>query len=215
MPAAPPRSLHEKGFEDDDSLLLSAPHPMSPLPPYCPSPSSTFQIPKLKLSPLHLLYLLSPLAFIQTTLLAHWTGELDRVSVYLASLSASPSVSSSAVVEGAAGAAADAAVAVAGAGGYLTRLGEWGHLSGLGGFQFLADLSRVSGDPRHVHIGAGWSGGMGWGKGGVDPRVWLLLNGIMAFWLNVVSFNANRRVGALGMTVAGGFSFSSCLYHMR
>jgi hypothetical protein len=24
----------------------------------------------------------------------------------------------------------------------------------------------------------------------------------MAFWLNVVSFNANRRVGALGMTVA-------------
>lgn len=31
----------------------------------------------------------------------------------------------------------------------------------------------------------------------------LLLNGCIAFGLNVVSFSANRRVGALGMTVAG------------
>jgi hypothetical protein len=31
----------------------------------------------------------------------------------------------------------------------------------------------------------------------------LLLNGCIAFGLNVVSFSANRRIGALGMTVAG------------
>lgn len=39
----------------------------------------------------------------------------------------------------------------------------------------------------------------------------LLLNGCLAFGLNVVSFSANRRVGALGMTVAGArpFPFST------
>jgi hypothetical protein len=36
----------------------------------------------------------------------------------------------------------------------------------------------------------------------------LILNGALAFGLNTVSFRANRRVGALGMTVAG----SSALY---
>ena len=34
-------------------------------------------------------------------------------------------------------------------------------------------------------------------------RIWLASNGILAFFLNVVSFNANRRVGPLAMTVAG------------
>jgi hypothetical protein len=37
---------------------------------------------------------------------------------------------------------------------------------------------------------------------GANGRFWLLLNGILAFFLNVVSFNANRRVGPLGMSVA-------------
>jgi len=32
--------------------------------------------------------------------------------------------------------------------------------------------------------------------------LFLLLNGVMAFVLNVVSFNANRKVGPLGMSVA-------------
>jgi len=31
----------------------------------------------------------------------------------------------------------------------------------------------------------------------------LCMNGLLAFGLNVVSFEANKRVGALGMTVAG------------
>jgi len=33
-------------------------------------------------------------------------------------------------------------------------------------------------------------------------RIWLASNGILAFFLNVVSFNANRRVGPLAMSVA-------------
>lgn len=33
-------------------------------------------------------------------------------------------------------------------------------------------------------------------------RTWLILNGFLAFFLNVVSFNANRRVGPLAMGVA-------------
>jgi len=35
----------------------------------------------------------------------------------------------------------------------------------------------------------------------------LLMNGAMAFALNVVSFSANKKVGALSMTVAGEFVY--------
>ena len=90
-------------------------------------------LPKLSLSPLHLLYLLSPLAFIQTILLAHFSGELERV--------------------------------------------RW-------------HLVAASVDHRMM---------------GRHGKLWLLLNGIFAFVLNIVSFNANRRVGPLGMSVAGKF----------
>lgn len=93
----------------------------------------SFTVPKLSLSPLHLLYLLSPLAFIQTTLLAHFTGELRRVQLHIFD-SASPIPSA----------------------------------------------------------GASW-----------NFRIWLISNGILAFFLNVVSFHANRRVGPLAMSVAG------------
>ena len=83
-------------------------------------------------------------------------------------------------------------------------------MNGLGGFQLkLADISQHV----HIHVPAGpggwgvWLKSLigGWNGSVVDPRLWLLLNGVMAFWLNVVSFNANRRIGALGMTVAGEF----------
>lgn len=97
-----------------------------------------FSLPKLSLSPIHLLYLLSPLAFVQTTLLAHFTGELDRVRWHLF----------------------DPATATA-----------------------------------------------KYGSTAVNGRMWLILNGVLAFILNVVSFNANRRVGALGMSVAGKFGY--------
>lgn len=36
-------------------------------------------------------------------------------------------------------------------------------------------------------------------------RLWLISNGFLAFFLNVVSFNANRRVGPLAMNVACKF----------
>lgn len=98
---------------------------------------SSFSLPKLCLSPLHLLYLLSPLAFIQTTLLAHFTGELSRVQHHL--------------------------------------------------FHSTSSLPP-----------AGSS---------LNFRIWLASNGILAFFLNVVSFNANRRVGPLAMSVAGKSSF--------
>lgn len=94
---------------------------------------SSFTVPKLCLSPLHLLYLLSPLAFIQTTLLAHFTGELSQVQHHLFySSSSTPPAGSS-----------------------------------------------------------------------TNFRIWLASNGILAFFLNVVSFNANRRVGPLAMSVSG------------
>jgi len=96
------------------------------------SPGSPFSIPKLSLSPIHLLYLLSPLAFIQTIFLAYFTGELRHVYFHLLN-PATPTVL---------------------------------------------------------------------GVSGANGRVWLLLNGVFAFFLNVVSFNANRRVGPLGMSVA-------------
>ncbi|KAK2460795.1 hypothetical protein APHAL10511_007265 [Amanita phalloides] len=76
------------------------------------------------LSPLEHLHFLSPLAFIQSLILAHWTGELGTVY-------------------------------------HFTRY----HLSHL-------------------------------------QRIFLLANGILAFGLNVTSFGANKRVGAVSMSVA-------------
>jgi hypothetical protein len=100
---------------------------------------SSFTLPKLCLSPLHLLYLLSPLAFIQTTLLAHFTGELSRVHNHL--------------------------------------------------FHSSSSMHPIGSS--------------------LNFRIWLVSNGILAFFLNVVSFHANRRVGPLAMSVAGK---SSCYY---
>lgn len=112
----------------------------TPLEQYTQSPRAALP----SLTPLHFLYLLSPLAFIETTLLAHFSGELDRVREYSAAGLRHPQTS-----------------------GY-TR-----------------------GQPPST-------------PGLSNMQLWLLLmNGAMAFALNVVSFSANRRVGALSMTVAG------------
>ncbi|KAG5645152.1 hypothetical protein DXG03_006775 [Asterophora parasitica] len=96
------------------------------------------------LTPLHLLHLLSPLAFIQTTLIAHFSGELDRVHAF----------------------------ATAGM--------------------------------RHVNSHLGISRGQAPAAHGLSNAqlALLFINGVMAFALNVVSFSANRKVGALSMTVA-------------
>jgi len=114
------------------------PDTLSPPPP---SPSNRTRLPPL--SSLHLLYLLSPLAFVETTVIAHFSGELERVRAY-------------------------------------SDLGLW-HLP-------TSRLTR--GQPTSVP---------GLSKTQV---ILLLMNGLMAFGLNVVSFTANRKVGALSMTVA-------------
>ena len=44
---------------------------------------------------------------------------------------------------------------------------------------------------------------------GLGRAMALLTNGALAFALNVVSFTANKKVGALSMTVAGAFSPNS------
>ncbi|TFK31801.1 triose-phosphate transporter family-domain-containing protein [Crucibulum laeve] len=103
----------------------SFPHPSYPIS-FISSPILYLRtLPKLTFTPLHLLSLLSPLAFIQSLLLAYLSGELGRVQTHF----------------------------------YTSVVGT--------------------------------------------ARIWLLLNGILAFLLNVVSFNANKKVGALGMSVAG------------
>jgi len=96
----------------------------------------TISTARLHLHPLDLLYLLSPLAFVQCLFLAKISGEIDAI---LASFS-------------------------------MPIIGHGGAMPGLDPFKTLLALS---------------------------------LNGLIAFGLNVVSFSANKKVGALGITVAG------------
>lgn len=118
-------------FSSDSTKLLTD-DAAKPLPAPNSPKQSSFAAPKLSLSPLQLLYLLSPLAFIQTMLLAHFTGELHRVQLHLFNSSS------------------------------------------------LVPLEGAS----------------------LNFRIWLVSNGILAFFLNVVSFYANRRVGPLAMSVS-------------
>ncbi|KAF8065238.1 triose-phosphate transporter family-domain-containing protein [Lyophyllum atratum] len=122
----PPHTYsHVKSSSDNhDNDPMSEKLSSSPPPPRTRLPS---------LSPMHLLYLLSPLAFIQTMLIAHFSGELQRVREY--------------------------------------------SVAGLRHPPLVPNLSNTQ-------------------------LVLLLMNGVMAFGLNVVSFTANRKVGALSMTVA-------------
>ncbi|KAG6893418.1 hypothetical protein C0995_000584, partial [Termitomyces sp. Mi166 len=102
-----------------------------------PVPSSRHsKLPPL--TPLHLLYLLSPLAFLQSLILAQFTGELGRVRDFLS--------------------------------------------------------------PKpHFFMRSVSSSGLGARR---SQFMVLAINGVLAFSLNVVSFSANRKVGALSMTVA-------------
>ena len=107
---------------------------------------SIYRVALPSLSPLHLLYLLSPLAFIQTAFIAYFSGEFARACHHV---SARPYPSSAGAV-------------------FIPGL-----LSTIGVANYSVAL--------------------------------LLINGIMAFALNVVSFSANKKIGAVSMTVAGGF----------
>ncbi|KAJ2915736.1 hypothetical protein MD484_g4696, partial [Candolleomyces efflorescens] len=151
-----------------------------------------FQIPQLALTPLHLLSLLSPLAFIQTTALAYFTGELERVSWHLHDVAL-------AAASGTSGTSSGSATGVSG-----STLSGGGHAAWWGAT--LLPQFALGGGFGYTQRGlteslAGLAGGLGGGMVSA-PRFFLLLNGVLAFGLNVVSFEANRRVGAVGMSVA-------------
>jgi hypothetical protein len=176
---------------EHEKMPVSPMSPYSPVPPKSPhssyaqysqyssgtSATGPLGLPTLTLSPLHLLYLMSPLALVQTLLLAYFTGELARVHAHLFPSSLAALASASApIVTGAAG------------------LASPGAAIGIGARAAVAGRVAIAMGARARHsVGAM----------GANGRFWLLLNGILAFFLNVVSFNANRRVGPLGMSVAG------------
>lgn len=123
---------------------------VSPVPKSLPTTSHQPHLPCL--TPLHLLHLLSPLAFIQTMLIAYFSGELTQVREYsIAGLSQSAA----------------------------------------GAFIFGQPPSQLGLSTSQLGL--------------------LMMNGTMAFGLNVVSFTANKKVGALSMTVAGELLFFSCM----
>lgn len=63
-------------------------------------------------------------------------------------------------------------------------------------------VALVSGELEHVREASAREMGLG-------RAVALITNGMLAFLLNVVSFTANKKVGALSMTVAGESPFYS------
>ncbi|KAJ2933348.1 hypothetical protein H1R20_g3774, partial [Candolleomyces eurysporus] len=140
-----PPTLSSSNQKNDDDVFLSSKHRKVPSIFKLYSPPRMSQRFKLSLTPMQLLYLMSPLAFIQTTLLAHFTGELADVNRHLSSTAPNHVYQHAQLVPG---------------------LVPWV---------------------------LGWLGGPSW---------WLLLNGVMAFGLNVVSFYANKRIGPVGMSVA-------------
>lgn len=153
---APSKSRHRPSVSDssppDSPSLTSA--KLSPVAKPLPTTSHRPQLPCL--TPLHLLHLLSPLAFIQTILIAYFCGELTRVREYT----------------------------VAGL-----------RQSTVGAF--------IHGQPPSQPGLSATQLGL------------LLMNGAMAFGLNVVSFTANKKVGALSMTVAGEFFFSCFFFRVQ
>ncbi|RXW15608.1 hypothetical protein EST38_g10243 [Candolleomyces aberdarensis] len=154
-------------------------------------------LPKLSLTPLQLLYLLSPLAFIQTTLLAYFTGELERVSWHLHDVALAAGARTTAGMG-----SAESTFGVSGGLGGSTVNAAWWGASLLPQFALSGGgLSYVGSKTALTESLAGLAGGL-WGGMATAPRFFLLLNGVLAFMLNVVSFEANRRVGAVGMSVA-------------
>ncbi|KAI0080410.1 hypothetical protein K474DRAFT_1657828 [Panus rudis PR-1116 ss-1] len=129
--------------------------------------------PSLGLHPLDLLMRMSPLAFIQCVVYAQITGELDRLRQYA---SPSPWYSHHAPHTG---------------GSFVDN--SWHASNTTSG----PGLNCISGSEFHGIASIG-GGGMS-----LSQLVILMLNGCIAFGLNVVSLTTNGKVGALSMTVAG------------
>lgn len=139
-------------------------------------------IPKLNLTPIQLLYLLSPLAFIQCFFLALYFGEFNKIIsevTQLRQLSAPVTLSGNHLNS----AFSEAMLNGSGAGVGHAEIGADAHAHGL--ISATSSLMLLRG------------------------LVGLAVNAFMAFALNVVSFHTNRKVGALGMSVAGT-CFSDC-----
>lgn len=158
-------------FAPNDDRKNSSSHPSRLYP------LSVFSsIPKLHLTPVQLLHLLSPLALFQCTLLALYFGELDKIIAQFQLH-------------------------------HLIRLGPTTTSSlNLGNDSSTLYASTLNGSG--VGVGAGLAAGAdahnGHVLGSIMPGVLgLAINASMAFALNIVSFHTNRKVGALGMSVAG------------
>lgn len=138
-------------------------------------------IPKLHLTSIQLLHFLSPLAFFQCILLALYSGELSKilthVQLHLGHASGATDSFSSSPISGNAN-------------------------STLPAFEGTLMLNRSG-----VGFAAGADAGRYGSRSILPGLTGLIVNALMAFALNVVSFHTNRQVGALGMSVAG-MSFS-------
>lgn len=137
--------------------------------------STVSSIPKLHLTPVQLLYLLSPLALFQCALLALYFGEIEeiinRFQLYR-----------------------------------FTGLGPVVPLFNLGNSNLTMHVDALNNGTVVAGVGAGSEAHT---FGSMMPGVFgLVINASMAFALNVVSFHTNRKVGALGMSVAGMFFFA-------
>lgn len=138
--------------------------------------TNRIQTGRLRLSPLELLYRMSPLAFLQTLVYAYFTGEL---SIIYSGINNIPFVGGG--IQGAGGVADTynnnnnnmVAVPEIDHGKQARSLGALSSSSSSS--DFVLDRSLI---------------------------IKLLLNGLIAFGLNVVSFTANKNTSALTMTVA-------------
>lgn len=117
--------------------------------------TNRIQTGRFRLSPLELLYRMSPLAFIQTIVYAYLAGELEVLGLRLSSPEDAVASTAAAASSG-------------------------GPLSFLGGIDY-SEIEFEYSQKLMLH---------------------LLLNGIIAFGLNIVSFTTNKKTGALTMTVA-------------
>lgn len=166
-----------RSSKDRDSISIHFPSPSSP-PRQSGKKVATLlsSIPKLNLTPIQLLYLLSPLAFIQCLFLALYFGEFNKLLSEIAQLRQ-----------------LSAPMALSG-----NRLNSTFSEAVLNGVGINVGPAGISADAHAQSLIS------------ATPLLMLLrglvglaVNAFMAFALNVVSFHTNRKVGALGMSVAG------------
>lgn len=137
--------------------------------------TNRIQTGRLRLSPLELLYRMSPLAFLQTLVYAYFTGELSVIYGGMRN---------------------------------MPIIGGGGNIYGADGNNaYNTDNKMVVPEMDHGKHIRSFAGSVAGGESSdfVMDRaliIKLLLNGLIAFGLNVVSFTANKNTSALTMTVA-------------